>query len=672
MWAASKSGVLSTAYSALKFALDDQDAKSLELSESLTSSRGKQQLIDSNIDAMRAVIDTLRSQIIQASSQRNSLSAINQLPLEIIIEIFHYVLESRQLLSEVVLYYQTLQYLASVSTAWRDIVCATPSFWRRVEFVDDCQAYPLASSLKHSQEGPLDISCYVYDLSSTSYLDPSEKHRLDAMRDDFHRALSQLPRWRSLGIITGCGDTARDLIVAPATTVQRLQVELDWDPDSDEDSGWSVRPITLFNGHTSGLQELRIEGMPFSWEDSNLEGLRILDLRDILNPIDFPWVNISNILTTLRACPELQELSLVEVFLPDGSDNFAVPEGGITLSKLKSLTLEHIGSSSAAVQSILRSIRAPALSQFSVVHLVSDSPILSIPNLLTPHIPSLQQTILLATEFEISFSTQNVRLIAGPGDCPTFQMDLRLPSDELPELMHWLIRYIPLPSSPKRMDISLMTAWAPESDIFLWVRSATCLTIGPASGADSILRRLSKAPKRDDDFWLWPDLQELCITDSKINTGHVSSFLQARYGSVGGGQQMQGSSGPPRLALQAADQRKQEPKKLARIHIEVINIKHKKTLKHIREMMWATSRATILSATYAALETALESQNVEAFEEQKSNTLRSEHSQQRCPRLFTLSRDSFLAMQRKIDVGIEAILRSIDTLRAQIVEAKTQ
>ncbi|KAG8985729.1 hypothetical protein FRB90_004489 [Tulasnella sp. 427] len=585
MWAVSKADVLSTTYSALKIALDDQDAESLNASESMTSSRAKQQLIDSNIDAMQTVINTLRSQIIQASSQRNSLSAINQLPLEIIIEIFHYVLESRQLLPEVIPYYQTLHYLASVSTVWRDIVRETPSFWRRVEFVDDCQAYPLASSLKHSKDGPLDVSCYVYDLSSASYLDPSDKRHLDAMKDDFHKALGQLPRWRSLGIITGCGDTARDLVVAPATTVQRLQVEVDWDPDSDEDSSWSVRPITLFNGHTSGLQEVRIEGMPFYWEDSNLEGLRVLDLRDILNPVDFPWVNISNILSTLRACPELEELSLVEVFLHDGSDNFAVPEGGITLSKLKSLTLEHIGSSSAAVQSILRSIRAPVLSQFSVVHLVSDSPVLSIPNLLTLHIPSLQQTILLATEFEISLSAQNIRLIAGSGDCPTFQMDLRLPSDELPELMHWLIRYIPLPSSPKRMDISLMTAWAPESDIFLWVRSATSFTIGPASGADSILRRLSKAPKRDDDFWLWPDLQELCITDSEVNTGHVSSFLQARYGSVDGRQQMQGSSRSARLALQTADQRKQEPKKLARIHIEVINIKHRKTLKHIREMV---------------------------------------------------------------------------------------
>ncbi|KAG9021201.1 hypothetical protein FS837_007480, partial [Tulasnella sp. UAMH 9824] len=533
MSASSRSGILSTTISLLKNALESQDSSTPQTDANLPESNSTQREIDENIAAMWTALNALRSQIAQAATQRNSLSAISQLPSEITIEIFQIALDSRNLGSGDSSYYERLQTIASVSTVWRNIILQTPSLWSRVEISESWRPFPLATSLKRANNMPLDVSCHGNRLSTQLFHGQEESLRLKPLADELAVARLHLPRWRSFGLDTRCPVTAQDLLSVHAPNVEKVQVTFEWERII---GGWE-EPVTLFSGHAERLTEVIIEGMPLCFTRNRLTGLRVLDLREIHRS---RWaLSLPTILRTLENCPELEVLSLIECYVAEVSEDQDLEMGGqtIELLKLQSIALEHV--SSAAGHSILQSIQAPSLSHFSLVHMSSISPIPSLSTSLMTHINAIQRTIIDSDTFEVSICGQKVSISAAHGETTNFQLEVVPAVDELAELLAWLADNLPLPRLAKSVDVSLTPP--PEiingfhDTMYRWLPSVTSLTLDQDSQPRIMLKRLSKCVQEPggEVSWLWPNLQSLCITgDPEISAAAVLAFLRGRTQSV--------------------------------------------------------------------------------------------------------------------------------------------
>ncbi|KAG8985730.1 hypothetical protein FRB90_004490, partial [Tulasnella sp. 427] len=521
MWATSRLTILSATYSALKTALESQNVEAFDAQQANTPSfLAMQKNIDVGIEAFLMSIDTLRAQIVEAKTQRNSLSPVGQLPPEIIVEIFHYALESHILIAGAMPYYKKLHGLASVATAWRNIITGTPTMRRAKDML-------------------LDVSFDIaFRLSATvdEGMESGETRR--------QAALQHLARWQSVSLVTRYPETAQTVLSVSAINVKRVHVNFEWERQIGL---WWGPPVTLLAGHAVWLEEVRIQGMPFSWETMKWSYLRALDLREIRGAEGGPQIRISDILEALGSNWELEELSLMHLVLEMGSESLEVQEGRIGLTELKYLTLEHIGAS--AIHSILRSITAPSLSHFSVIHTSSFEPMSSVPTILSPQVQPLQAIILQMTGFKISLSGQRFCLVGTDfEDTIVFQLELTLALDEHPGFLLWLKHHLRPPKDTKRMDISLNhypeAIWSSKDVLFRWAPSATSLTI-------------------DETSWAWPNLQELYITDERTTTKSVLAFLRGRYETLNKHLQQQATSSEQKAP--------RKPQKLSRLHIDVVD-----------------------------------------------------------------------------------------------------
>ncbi|KAG9007160.1 hypothetical protein FRB90_009499 [Tulasnella sp. 427] len=486
------------------------------------------------------------------------------------VEIFHYALEGHILIAGATPYYRKLHAIASVSTAWRNIITGTPSFWTRVEISDGDASYPLDLAMRRAKDMLLDVSFDIaFRLSETVDEDiESGETRRGA-------AVQHLARWQSVSLVTRHPGTAQTILSVSAINVKRVHVNFEWERQIGL---WLGPPVTLLAGHAVGLEEVRIQGMPFSWETMKWGHLRALDLREIRGTGGVPRIRISDILEALGSNRKLEELSLIQLVLEIGSDSLEVEEGSIALTKLKYLTLEHIGA--IAIHSILRSITAPSLSHFSVVHISSFEPMSSVPAIFSPQSQSLQVIILQTTGFELSLSGERFCLVGTDSENTiVFQLELTLAPDEHPGFLLWLKHHLPLPKDPKRMDISLNNypdaIWGSKDVLFRWAHSATSLTIGQDCDTDVMLRRLSKRPGKDESSWVWPNLQELYITDERTTTKSVLALLRGRYETLNKHLQQQATS--------SEQKGPRKPQKLSRLHIDVVDVRYRATLDRIRQ-----------------------------------------------------------------------------------------
>ncbi|KAG8920946.1 hypothetical protein FRC01_000517 [Tulasnella sp. 417] len=583
MWASSKSGILSSTLSLVKNALESQDISPSQANEPiLPGSRFLQEEIDKNIEAMWTALNTLRSQISRAATQRNSLSPISQLPSEIMIGIFHIALESRKLDPEDFSYYERIQTLAAVSTVWRNIITQTPSFWTKVEISESVNTSPLAISLERAGDMPLDIGCSADKLSRWRFHGREESARLKPAYDAMRAARTHLPRWRSFYLATRCPVTAQELLSVKAFNIERVQVSFDWERRSQD---WE-EPATLFNGDTRKLKEVIIEGMPLCWTSNHLTGLRVLDLREIRYDGWSP--SVATILHTLENCPELEELCLVSCDVTSASEgqDLNISDQTIDLPNLQSIVLVQV--SSLVTNSILQSLRASTL---SLLHLCPYLTTQSLPISLTPHIKAIQRTIIAADDFEVSIYGQSFYLSAVRGETRSLQLEVTLDPElqEQAELLLWLADNTPLPKLATRADVSL--AHCPEllrefhDALYRWVPSATSLTLDCGSQPRFMLQRLSESVQAPGGgaSWLWPNLQSLCVTDPEIIGKEVLAFLQGRTPPS------ESDQSPPSKSSTLGDDSSVEantkPIKLSKLHIDVVDVGDHGTLDAICELV---------------------------------------------------------------------------------------
>lgn len=474
---------------------------------------------------MQSVMNTLSIQIAQAAKERNIFSPIARLPTEIIILILVIALESASTDTAETPYYRRLQLLAQVSTTWRDVITHTPIFWTVVEIGLNRQSYPLPLALRKAEELPLSVS-----YSTKYWKESTSDHARDREHIEVENALrivrAQDARWKSLYLQTTTLYAIFDFFRNKAPNLERLHVIISKGFNTDE--VWP-RDVSLLEGYTARLKEIRLENLPLRWEEKRLAGLRVLDLQRVRSADGLPTA--AKVLRILQACPQLEILRLKRCRMLDGT-----PEATETTINLLQLRLMDLGRIPLVVMAaIMQSVRAPSLHHFSL-NTIDRIPSLMLQSYLTSHLPVLRRIIPRADLVEISIDTLELRVSARRQEEILFALESAIDHDTLSEFVVWLANHLPMSPTIKSGTLRLNGVTAQSLDVETlsrWIPFLTKLEVLGARGRSRpMMEQLSEHTPRDGaPGWLWPGLLELRITDSSVTGANILRFLRRRYQS---------------------------------------------------------------------------------------------------------------------------------------------
>lgn len=306
--------------------------------------------------------------------QRNALSPIYRLPIELLVRILHDSLpeayqaprfgwrETHFSRLERLQYFSRLYGLIQVSKGWEEIVKASPQLWAVVD-----SRYPhsvWSTALVRSQHRPLKV---IMDLLEEEVLYPVWKFRptsksaqhdadLKAFRADTNTTMG---RWQSADIIFSYN--ARHGLSLDLSHAHRL-ISLRITAVDDRDG--SQEPSHLSLGVMPELRELSVISIPLGWITPVPLGLRALSLRS-LSPDPF----LNRMFDILRRCPNLESLDLIDLDFQD--DEWPVESTPIQLLRLVRICMT--GLPDGAVHAILSSIDSPYCLLYDLICDGSDS-----------------------------------------------------------------------------------------------------------------------------------------------------------------------------------------------------------------------------------------------------------------------------------------------------------
>lgn len=289
--------------------------------------QGLDQQAESLREALKAVYVALTLHIAETQRSRNSYTTIHQIPSELLVKIFHAVLDS---VEEAALHFQKLHKLARVCHRWNRIAKMTPSLWAYITTNNSPRLTEIA--LARSLEVPL---CVDLDLRRGSPMGYA----------NFLEASKHIHRVGSLTLKSDGPEPLSNHLEVPAPLITHCDI-------SCVAAG---RSIDLFRGQTSRLRHLRLDGFIIPFRTPMVSGLHHLELRNIRSDL-----SAETLLHVLSASPTLASLIIQGV----GGSSAAVPgdHPPVVLSHLVTLHLTHL--SSQYIYALLRGIRAPSCSTF--------------------------------------------------------------------------------------------------------------------------------------------------------------------------------------------------------------------------------------------------------------------------------------------------------------------
>ncbi|KAG8949899.1 hypothetical protein FRC04_008202 [Tulasnella sp. 424] len=529
MSASSKEVALSSINTGPENVPDTNDGSSLHVPLfAVDNIYAKQRAIDSKIEAMQSAMNTLSIQIAQAAKERNVFSPIAKLPTEIIILILVVALESAftDTVETETPYYRRLQLLAQVSTTWRDLITHTPIFWTVVEIGLKRQSYPLSLALRKAEGSPLSVSY------STKYwqVASDDPYARDRERIEVENALrivrAQDARWKSLYLRTTSLLAILDFFRNKPPNLERLHVIIYEDFNPTE--RWP-QDVSLLEGYTTRLKEIRLENLPLRWQEKRLAGLRVLDLQRVRSVGYRPTA--ARVLRILQACPQLEILRLKSCKMLDRAPK--ATETTINLPQLRIMDLGRIPL--VVVAAIMQSVRAPSLHHFSLDITDPISP-LKFQSYLTSHIPALRRIILRADLVEISNSFGNVLGVSvRRQEEILFGFKIVFKQGPLSKYLVWLANHLPMSPTIKSRTLRLDCFMAQPVNVEAlsrWIPFLTKLDLQAASQPERMLEILSEHTPRDGaPGWLWPGLRELRIMGTGVTGANILRFLRKRYQS---------------------------------------------------------------------------------------------------------------------------------------------
>ncbi|KIO19975.1 hypothetical protein M407DRAFT_30374 [Tulasnella calospora MUT 4182] len=473
------------------------------------------------IDALEITLATLdacmKARIVQARKRRNDFLPINQLPVEMVVEIFHNVLDSDALCPPTNIPYLTrLKTLASVCSAWRRLVSDTPSLWAVLE--STCPPAFLPTVIRKAKGSPLNIRCGPMGGYSGIYLENS---------NTFLRSIIPLAsKWATLYLNPPAFNQP------PIHQVLEENMPILRKVWCKGDGTFVAKP---FGRPTPRLKELRLHNMSVYWSFVELKDLSALVLVDSGTP------SISRLLAILQRSPQLELLELRDSKADATDAPSATPS--IILPHLKDLTLSNINQQ--AISSILRSIH---VQRFSTLVIAPD-PILRDPdtpfldlNLDLEHlVPAMQSAITGGKAFDLLIGLNSLAiLVKRDTNEPSFKFSANLNGPpHLQSHFLWLQSNIDFnagyASGIREASVSFGLGTSLESSVHFqileWIPNITELTTWTYNGASELINYLTERICHGNKVeWRCPRLRRVRFSGYPTALEDVLEFARRRYG----------------------------------------------------------------------------------------------------------------------------------------------
>ncbi|KAG8973456.1 hypothetical protein FRC05_008730 [Tulasnella sp. 425] len=308
------------------------------------------QILDDNIKKMETSLAKNSTPTVKAAKlvanarkNRNAEVPINQLPIEVITEIFkHAVLPTRPVPSSDEPHLQKLGMISNVCARWYNIVRNTAALWAVVDTMivwDEA----LELLLERSKKSPLFITC-----GSGYHQNESDTFKvLWPPSSSIMKIVSEISRWRSVDIgLTSSGSNLLRALESPAPILEEFNFYL-------ETPRHASKITNLFKGEAPKLEQLRVSGLSFAWSTGLFQNLTHLEIASIRHN----GPTLSEVLTAIQSSSKLQIIRLHDLAF---SSDSAIPSNPPAVFK----SLEFISITSLPcfeTQAILSSIDAPEL-----------------------------------------------------------------------------------------------------------------------------------------------------------------------------------------------------------------------------------------------------------------------------------------------------------------------
>ncbi|KAG8983864.1 hypothetical protein FRB90_005684 [Tulasnella sp. 427] len=467
------------------------------------------------LETARGSLDrSMAASIVQAKKQRNAFLPISRLPVEMLAEIFHFVLGSHELCPPKKPSHVTcLKTLASVCADWRSLISGTPNLWAVLE--STCPLSFLPTVIRKAKGSPLNIRCFW---ETPPFLIVGHPIRDQSAFLDAITPLAN--RWTTLYLDIGKTDPPIIQILAQSLPNLRhafIQYSV-YDP-------YNQFVNNPFGGTTPHLRQLCLHQVSIDWTSVELENLYTLAIVHSQAP-PFP-----RLLTFVEKSPELEHLELSHLW--QGATTFNVPTttSKIVLPCLETLVLRDLDFQVAS--NLIRLLYPQRLKTLGIAVLPLPGEHYSIVPDLEHLIPAIQSSFHEAEfiSFEIEELLVKIRLKRASGDL--FMLDVgAVGTAELEAHLAWLKSKIEL---SKSSSASVLFA-EPDNfssairfKILEWIPNVTALDI--YDGVAEMLHYLTERVCDDKKVsWRCPHLRQALFSDDEASVKDVMEFAKRRYG----------------------------------------------------------------------------------------------------------------------------------------------
>jgi hypothetical protein len=261
---------------------------------------------------------------------------INDLPLEILRIIFHFVVWSCEDQKSVDL---SRLYLTWTCRRWRSLTVADSVLWNSIWFRRN--SYEMEyTSLERAGTAPLYIRIHERgDLRREDAADTAE-HLVNICRKLFVK----LEQIHAFGVVVRSWQQVTAVLkmlaepenVGRACSLQQFELHnMSWEWANDESVSSAGNPLPLCGNSAPSLKDVRLHGVFIDWDRSPLQNLTTLDLRRVPLPLSMTLPRFREI---LKNCPDLHKLSL-HSFGPQRYPRSPAFKEPVLLPKLVSLFL---------------------------------------------------------------------------------------------------------------------------------------------------------------------------------------------------------------------------------------------------------------------------------------------------------------------------------------------
>ncbi|KIO22556.1 hypothetical protein M407DRAFT_27954 [Tulasnella calospora MUT 4182] len=201
----------------------------------------------------------------------NDALPIHQLPIELLLSIFEYVLRTGAAAS---IYNRRICALSGVCARWFLLIQHSPALWTTVAV--SIKEEGLSKILERSSGRLIDVEYEPQDGETLRYAEGS-------FMEPFNILSSTTGRWRTLILETRhySGDRPSEFLQFPAPNLERLVFR--------NNNVWDMKDVELFGGHCPNLKHIHLDRAECKWSQAAFKGLESLELSylsfDTIEPI---------------------------------------------------------------------------------------------------------------------------------------------------------------------------------------------------------------------------------------------------------------------------------------------------------------------------------------------------------------------------------------------------